>query len=162
MIPKGEELREKAAVCNQGISVRKAMEIYCLTVEEQAQLKDNFPMVDNARLEEKYAEAQELESLESTIRKNALSGEESRRLEELSGYFAEGMPQEAEIDSVKNAWTNRNEGKSLLQAKEIQRKPCNPYRHRKMPDAYGSRKKQVKGKKYYCFLAFFYRLAVLL
>ena len=76
-------------------------------------------MVDNARLEEKYAEAQELESLESTIRKNALSGEESRRLEELSGYFAEGMPQEAEIDSVKNAWTNRNEGKSLLQAKKI-------------------------------------------
>ena len=76
-------------------------------------------MADNARLEEKYAEAQELESLESTTRKNALSGEESRRLEELSGYFAEGMPQEAEIDSVKNAWTNRNEGKSLLQAKEI-------------------------------------------
>lgn len=101
VIPKGEELRQKAAVCNQGISVRKAMEIYCLTVEEQEQCKDNFPMVDNARLEEKYAEAQELESLESTIRKNALSGEESRRLEELSGYFAEGMPQEAEIDSVK-------------------------------------------------------------
>ena len=68
------------------------MEIYCLTEEEQAQCKDNFPMVDNARLEEKYAEAQELESLESAIRKNALSGEESRRLEELSGYFAEGMP----------------------------------------------------------------------
>ena len=96
VIPKGEELREKTAICNQGISVRKAMEIYCLTEEEQAQCKDNFPMVDNARLEEKYAEAQELESLESAIRKNALSGEESRRLEELSGYFAEGMPQEAE------------------------------------------------------------------
>ncbi len=77
------------------------MEIYCLTEEEQAQCKDNFPMADNARLEEKYAEAQELESLESATRKNALSGEESRRLEELSGYFAEGMPQEAEIDSVK-------------------------------------------------------------
>ena len=94
VIPKGEELREKAAVCNQGISVRKAMEIYCLTEEEQAQCKDNFPMADNAQLEEKYAEAQELESLESATRKNALSGEESRRLEELSGYFAEGMPQE--------------------------------------------------------------------
>lgn len=74
VIPKGEELREKAAVCNQGISVRKAMEIYCLTVEEQAQCKDNFPMVDNARLEEKYAEAQELESLESTIRKMPCQG----------------------------------------------------------------------------------------
>lgn len=162
VIPKGEELREKAAVCNQGISVRKAMEIYCLTVEEQAQCKDNFPMVDNARLEEKYAEAQELESLESTIRKNALSGEESRRLEELSGYFAEGMPQEAEIDSVKNAWTNRNEGKSLLQAKEIQRKTLQSIQAQEDARCLREQEEAGKRKKYYCFLAFFYRLAVLL
>ena len=152
VIPKGEELREKAAVCNQGISVRKAMEIYCLTVEEQAQLKDNFPMVDNARLEEKYAEAQELESLESTIRKNALSGEESRRLEELSGYFAEGMPQEAEIDSVKNAWTNRNEGKSLLQAKEIQRKTLQSIQAQE--DARCLREQEEAGKRKKMLLLF--------
>lgn len=152
VIPKGEELREKTAVCNQGISVRKAMEIYCLTEEEQAQCKDNFPMVDNARLEEKYAEAQELESLESTIRKNALSGEESRRLEELSGYFAEGMPQEAEIDSVKNAWTNRNEGKSLLQAKEIQRKTLQSIQAQE--DARCLREQEEAGKRKKILLLF--------
>lgn len=119
-------------------------------------------MVDNARLEEKYAEAQELESLESTIRKNALSGEESRRLEELSGYFAEGMPQEAEIDSVKNAWTNRNEGKSLLQAKEIQRKTLQSIQAQEDARCLREQEEAGKRKKYYCFLAFFYRLAVLL
>lgn len=154
VIPKGEELREKTAVCNQGISVRKAMEIYCLTEEEQAQCKDNFPMADNARLEEKYAEAQELESLESATRKNALSGEESRRLEELSGYFAEGMPQEAEIDSVKNAWTNRNEGKSLLQAKEIQRKTLQSIQAQE--DARCLREQEEAGKRKKNAIAFWH------
>ena len=158
VIPKGEELREKTAICNQGISVRKAMEIYCLTEEEQAQCKDNFPMADNARLEEKYAEAQELESLESATRKNALSGEESRRLEELSGYFAEGMPQEAEIDSVKNAWTNRNEGKSLLQAKEIQRKTLQSIQAQE--DARCLREQEEAGKRKKMLLLFGILLAL--
>ena len=109
-------------------------------------------MVDNARLEEKYAEAQELESLESTIRKNALSGEERRRLEELSGYFAAGMPPEAEIESVRHAWTKGNEGKSLLQAKEIQRKTLQSIQAQE--DARCLREQEEAGKRKKILLLF--------
>ncbi len=120
VIPSETDLREEAAACNQGISIRKAMEIYCLTEEEKEQLKVPFPMVDREQLEEKYTEAEELERLKNRSRDNAMSAEETRRLQELTEYFADGMPEEEEIIRVKEAWADRLEKKSLLQAKGIQ------------------------------------------
>lgn len=122
VIPTEEDLREETAAYNRGISIHKAMEIYCLTEEEQEQLKTSFPKVDREQLEEKYAEAEELERLKNSSRDIGLSAEETRRLQELTGYFADGMPQEEEILRAKEIWTGRLEKKSLLQAKEIQKK----------------------------------------
>ena len=122
VIPLETDLREETAAYNRGISIHKAMEIYCLTEEEQEQLKTPFPKVDREQLEEKYAEAEELERLKNSSRDIGLSAEETRRLQDLTGYFADGMPQEQEILRVKEIWTGRLEKKSLLQAKEIQKK----------------------------------------
>lgn len=122
VIPSETDLREETAAYNRGISIHKAMEIYCLTEEEQEQLKTPFPKVDREQLEEKYAEAEELERLKNSSKDIALSAEETRRLQELTGYFADGMPQEQEIFRAKEIWTGRLEKKSLLQAKEIQKK----------------------------------------
>lgn len=122
VIPSETDLREETAAYNRGISIHKAMEIYCLTEEEQEQLKTPFPKVDREQLEEKYAEAEELERLKNSSKDIALSAEETRRLQELTGYFTDGMPQEQEIFRVKEIWTGRLEKKSLLQAKEIQKK----------------------------------------
>lgn len=122
VIPLEADLREETAAYNRGISIHKAMEIYCLTEEEQEQLKTPFPKVDREQLEEKYAEAEELERLKNSSRDIGLSAEETRRLQDLTGYFADGMPQEQEILRVKEIWTGRLEKKSLLQAKEIQKK----------------------------------------
>lgn len=122
VIPTEEDLREETAAYNRGISIHKAMEIYCLTEEEQEQLKTSFPKVDREQMEEKYAEAEELERLKNSSRDIGLSAEETRRLQELTGYFADGMPQEEEILRAKEIWTGRLEKKSLLQAKEIQKK----------------------------------------
>ena len=122
VIPSETDLREETAAYNRGISIHKAMEIYCLTEEEQEQLKTPFPKVDREQLEEKYAEAEELERLKNSSKDIALSAEETRRLQELTGYFVDGMPQEQEIFRVKEIWTGRLEKKSLLQAKEIQKK----------------------------------------
>lgn len=122
VIPSETDLREETAAYNRGISIHKAMEIYCLTEEEQEQLKTSFPKVDREQMEEKYAEAEELERLKNSSKDIALSAEETRRLQELTGYFADGMPQEEEILRAKEIWTGRLEKKSLLQAKEIQKK----------------------------------------
>ena len=122
IIPDETTLREKIAACNQGISIRKAMEIYCLTEEEQDQLDTSWPLADKVQLEEKYAEAEELERLQKISRENALSLEENSRLQELTGYFADGVPGEEEILLIKKIQAERSEKKSLLQAKEIQKK----------------------------------------
>ena len=87
--------------------------------------------------------------------------EESRRLEELSGYFAEGMPQEAEIDSVKNAWTNRNEGKSLLGERNTEENPA-IHTGTGRCQMLTEQEEAGKRKKMLLLLAFFYRLVVLL
>ena len=68
------------------------------------------------------------------------------------------MPQEAEIDSVKNAWTNRNEGKSLLQAKEIQRKTLQSIQAQE--DARCLREQEEAGKRKKMLLLFGILLAL--